>query len=98
VHISTAYANCHKEFSPECIVKPLHDPQVIIEMVKSKSNDAIEAEAAKLIHPWPNTYTFTKSLAEWILNEEAGELNACIFRPSIIGASAEEPVRVRHLS
>jgi hypothetical protein len=49
----------------------------------------------KLIHPWPNTYTFTKSLAEWLLHEEAKDLPCAIFRPSIIGASAEEPIRVR---
>ena len=42
----------------------------------------------------PNTYTFTKSLAEHIIQRDAADLPVAIFRPSIIGASLREPVPV----
>ena len=54
----------------------------------------LDALTPSLIKPWPNTYTFTKALAEWLLLQERGSLPCCIFRPSIIVASAEEPIKV----
>ena len=42
----------------------------------------------------PNTYTFTKSLAEHIIQRDAADLPVAIFRPSIIGASLREPFPV----
>lgn len=32
---------------------------------------------------WPNTYTFTKALAESLVKEECVDLPVGIFRPSI---------------
>ena len=51
----------------------------------------IEALTPPLIGKNPNTYTFTKSLAEYIITRDAKELPVAIFRPSIIGASLREP-------
>ncbi|ELU05462.1 hypothetical protein CAPTEDRAFT_119999, partial [Capitella teleta] len=93
VHISTAYVHCYDPFTPECIVKPKESPQVVLDLVKNETDQRLEELTPKLIHPWPNTYTYTKCLAEWMLQEEADDLPCCIFRPSIIGASAEEPYR-----
>ena len=42
----------------------------------------------------PNTYTFTKALAEHLLIREAGDLPLAIYRPSIVGAAYEEPFPV----
>ena len=54
----------------------------------------VNALTPYLIGTRPNTYTFTKSLAEHLLFQEASELPVAIFRPSIIGASLKEPVEV----
>lgn len=48
----------------------------------------------KMIKDRPNTYTYTKSIAEYLVYEARGELPVAIFRPSIVGASWEEPVPV----
>ena len=40
----------------------------------------------------PNTYTFTKAIAEQLINEERGELPIAIVRPSIVGGAIEEPM------
>ena len=57
--------------------------------------DAIQALTSKLIGSRPNTYTYTKALAEYLLVEESKGLPVAIVRPSIVGASWSEPVPVR---
>jgi len=42
---------------------------------------------------WPNTYTFTKSLAESLLATRGAGLPIAIVRPSIVETSLEEPFR-----
>ena len=58
------------------------------------SDDMVEAITPHLLGDHPNTYTFTKCLAEYVLAEQAQDLPVVIFRPSIIGASLREPVPV----
>jgi fatty acyl-CoA reductase len=38
----------------------------------------------KMIKDRPNTYTYTKSIAEYLVYEARGELPVAIFRPSIV--------------
>jgi long-chain acyl-CoA synthetase len=40
---------------------------------------------------WPNTYTFTKSLAESLIASRAADLPVAIVRPSIVETSTAEP-------
>jgi len=42
---------------------------------------------------WPNTYTFTKSLAESLLATRAGDLPVAVVRPSIVETSTAQPFR-----
>lgn len=48
----------------------------------------------RLIGDRPNTYTYTKALAECVVQQESGKLNIGIIRPSIVGASWQEPFPV----
>jgi len=50
---------------------------------------------ADIIRQYPNTYTFTKAIAERLLLDERGHVPAVIFRPSIVSASLKEPISVR---
>ncbi|KAL0196507.1 hypothetical protein M9458_010079, partial [Cirrhinus mrigala] len=45
----------------------------------------------RLIGDRPNTYTYTKALAECVVQQESSKLNIGIIRPSIVGASWQEP-------
>jgi len=49
---------------------------------------------ADILRQWPNTYTFTKAIAERLLLDERGHVPAVIFRPSIVTASLKEPISV----
>jgi alcohol-forming fatty acyl-CoA reductase len=51
----------------------------------------VTQQEKQLIGSYPNTYTYTKSMAERSLFKKRGNLNCVLFRPSIIAASLSEP-------
>lgn len=93
VHVSTAYANCDKREIDEHIypVGQL-DPEKLIEMANWLDQDTLQELKLKLLGPRPNTYTYTKALAEWLLVRSARDLPVVICRPSIVVASHREPL------
>ena len=93
IHVSTAYANCDRDFIDEVLYKPPVPPNQIIELVKWMDDDLVNAITPKLLGKRPNTYTYTKALAESLLVEECGGLPVAIVRPSIVTASWREPIR-----
>ena len=48
----------------------------------------------KMVGNRPNTYTYTKAIAEYLLQVDLGSLPVVIVRPSIVGATYQEPVKV----
>lgn len=56
--------------------------------------DVLNTLTPKMISNRPNTYTYTKAIAEYLLYQNKEELPVVIFRPSIVGASWNEPVPV----
>ena len=58
------------------------------------TDEQLEMIIPSLLQGRPNTYTFTKALAESLLQNEAKDLPVAIFRPSIVGAAYEEPLPV----
>lgn len=93
VHVSTAYSNCHilNETIMEKIYKPQVSPSQIFGAVKWISEDILRGITNRIISPHPNTYTFTKSIAEQLLSDEREQLPVAIFRPSVVTASFREP-------
>jgi fatty acyl-CoA reductase len=59
--------------------------------LKLNPQQVIEKEK-QIIGKYPNTYTFTKSLAERALKKRHGHVKLAIIRPSVVIGSAEEPV------
>ena len=56
---------------------------------QDKNSIALLEESILKIHP--NTYTFTKNLAEQIVFSDSKSFPTAIVRPRIIGASLEQP-------
>lgn len=92
LHVSTAYANCNEMKIEEKIYEPPLHPSKILEAADWMGTDIMNILTPKMIKDRPNTYTYTKSIAEYLVYEARGELPVAIFRPSIVGASWEEPV------
>ena len=82
IYVSTAFSNCDKEEIGE-VVYPL--PENISRNLYP--NDELPSEllkkvGEKLVKNHPNTYTISKAMAEWVVNEYADHIPTAIVRPS----------------
>ncbi|OQR75297.1 putative fatty acyl-CoA reductase [Tropilaelaps mercedesae] len=64
VHVSTCYANCDNETVEEKVYPQNYEPEQIMQIVEWLDDESLAAIQSKLLGSKPNTYTFTKSLAE----------------------------------
>ena len=91
-HVSTIYVNCNlNNGQVEEKIYPLDQIQVDFEtqiknMMKMPDKE-VHINEKNLISGFPNTYTFTKNLAERYIEKYHGDLKTVIFRPSIIAGS-----------
>eukprot|EP01129_Flabellula_baltica_P006309 TRINITY_DN234_c0_g1_i1.p1 TRINITY_DN234_c0_g1~~TRINITY_DN234_c0_g1_i1.p1 ORF type:complete len:464 (-),score=64.51 TRINITY_DN234_c0_g1_i1:37-1428(-) len=96
VHVSTAYVNSIR-FNLDQIkekVYPLDfDPYEMIDHIMNSSDEDLAKATNRIIGDHPNTYTFSKAIAEHIIMEEKGDLPLCIVRPSMITCSEEFPMK-----
>lgn len=91
LHVSTAYANCDRQFIAEEVYPSPVQPEKLIDTVKWMDNDVTELLTPKVLRKRPNTYTYTKAVAETLVVNECKDLPCTIIRPSIVGASWREP-------
>jgi len=70
------------------------DNDVLLVSSRWLDESIIQDITPKLLGDWPNTYTYTKALSEYLIQQEKGNLNIAIIRPSIVGASWHEPFPV----
>ncbi|CAK9304090.1 unnamed protein product [Gordionus sp. m RMFG-2023] len=92
VHVSTAYSNCHLKFIDEKIYPLSTHPSKILDLLDWFDDDILMKITPNLIKGRPNTYTYTKAMAEQLLLENSENLPIVIIRPSIVGASWQEPI------
>ncbi|XP_011635035.1 putative fatty acyl-CoA reductase CG5065 isoform X2 [Pogonomyrmex barbatus] len=92
VHISTAFCHVDQEELGERTYDSPNDPQDIMRLVQWLDEDAIDLISPKLLHPHPNTYTYSKRLAETLVANEFPKLPCVIARPSIVTPSLKEPM------
>ncbi|KAK9505236.1 hypothetical protein O3M35_009331 [Rhynocoris fuscipes] len=92
VHVSTAYCNCDREVINETVYPSPIDAHKIMTAVQVLDEEMLDMVTPQILSSRPNTYTFTKSLAEQIVYEQTGKLPIAIFRPSIVTAALKEPM------
>nr|XP_019555466.2 putative fatty acyl-CoA reductase CG5065 [Aedes albopictus] len=92
VHISTTYCNPEIFEVEERIYPAKMDWQKAIEIAEQLDPEVVETLSQKLTSFSPNTYTFTKGLAEQICYDYHQELPVVIFRPSIVTNAEKEPL------
>ncbi|XP_071651510.1 putative fatty acyl-CoA reductase CG5065 isoform X2 [Temnothorax longispinosus] len=92
IHVSTAYANCHVKHIEERFYSYPINHEDLITFTRNLHENIIEEKISRISSQWPNTYTFTKAIAEGLLRDESGNLPVGIFRPAIVLSSAEEPL------
>ncbi|XP_038214769.1 putative fatty acyl-CoA reductase CG5065 [Zerene cesonia] len=92
VYVSTAYSNTsmtrwHIEEKLYPSPKPMNEVYDLI-----KNNDPSERFSPEVLDGRPNTYSFTKALAENFVVENHGDMPTVIVRPAIVTAAVKEPV------
>uniref|UniRef100_A0A1I8NAX1 Fatty acyl-CoA reductase n=1 Tax=Musca domestica TaxID=7370 RepID=A0A1I8NAX1_MUSDO len=92
IHVSTTYAHPDRRTVEEKIYPPYADWRTTIKLAETYDDETLDLLFPKYGESHPNTYTFTKSLAEQIIREYRTKLPVAIFRPSIVISSIEEPV------
>ncbi|KAG5667603.1 hypothetical protein PVAND_015579 [Polypedilum vanderplanki] len=91
VHVSTAYTKWYDFDVKEIFHKPNNDPNEVIEMCKTLSDEEINKRTKSLLGKHVNTYTYSKSLAEYLVSVEGKGLPIAIIRPSAVLSSVKEP-------
>ena len=91
VHVSTAYANCDLRHISEEVYNPPVKAEKLIEACDWMNDEVVDLITPKVIQNKPNTYTYTKQIAESVVMQECKDMPCSIVRPSIIGASWREP-------
>ncbi|XP_030764320.1 putative fatty acyl-CoA reductase CG5065 [Sitophilus oryzae] len=91
IHVSTAFSNAEKRTIEEQVYVPSFDAETIINLIENLPDELIEAISDKLVGKHPNTYTFTKALAEQLVLHYSAKIPTAIVRPSIITAAWKEP-------
>ncbi|XP_054282498.1 fatty acyl-CoA reductase wat-like [Macrosteles quadrilineatus] len=93
VHVSTAFANCNHLHIEERFYDMPTSYEDLSQLLKTKDEAELEALTPSLLADWPNTYTFTKAMAEQVVNKEGRGLPITVFRPAVVISSYKEPVR-----
>ncbi|XP_063898641.1 fatty acyl-CoA reductase wat [Helicoverpa armigera] len=94
-HVSTAFAHAtasrietdvEEKFYPSPVA-----PDIFLNMIESMDVDRINDITPALVKDWPNTYTFTKAIAEELVRSYGGELPVCVVKPPVVCSSYLEP-------
>ncbi|XP_043603765.1 fatty acyl-CoA reductase 1-like [Bombus pyrosoma] len=91
VHVSTAFSNANLYEIEEKVYTTSLKPSEVIDMCDKLDKTSINETEKMILKTYPNTYTFSKNLAEQIVASKCKDLPVGIVRPSIIGASLEGP-------
>lgn len=94
IHTSTAFCNIEHEVMEEKVYDFEHRPEDLIRCAEWMSEESMAVAQKNILGVHPNTYTYTKRLAEILVRDEynKGKLPVCIVRPSIVTPSYAEPL------
>lgn len=95
IHISTAYTNCTQSGVVQEVLYPCSfDIPAMLATISRLSNRELQKVTVDgLIGDWPNTYTFTKFIAEHMIAKrcKGARYATAIVRPTIIAGAWLEP-------
>ncbi|XP_055610967.1 fatty acyl-CoA reductase wat-like [Uranotaenia lowii] len=92
LYISTAYSNCIQEEIFERYYDVHIQPTELVKIADTLQEEDMDTLSRKIIHPWPNTYTFAKATAENVFREYCNRLPIVLIRPSIVIATVDDPI------
>ncbi|KAJ0183923.1 hypothetical protein K1T71_000346 [Dendrolimus kikuchii] len=92
VHLSTAFCYPDYEILEERLHAPPVKPENVMKLIEWLDDKQLALLTPSLLGPHPNCYTFSKRLAESIVEQAYEELPVVIARPSIVCPALTDPV------
>ncbi|KQS63159.1 putative fatty acyl-CoA reductase CG5065 isoform X2 [Drosophila erecta] len=92
IHLSTAFCNCDQEVMYEKVYEFPHKPEDLMRLAEWMDVKTLDAITPDLLKPHPNTYTYSKRLAELLVRDHYESMPVIIARPSIVSPAAYEPL------
>ncbi|KAG7307567.1 hypothetical protein JYU34_007785 [Plutella xylostella] len=92
IHLSTAFCYPDYERMAERVHDPPENPHDVLQAASWLSEQQLTLLAPSIMKKHPNSYTYSKRLAEALVREAYPELPACVVRPSIVTPSFKEPM------
>ncbi|KAK9879058.1 hypothetical protein WA026_003873 [Henosepilachna vigintioctopunctata] len=92
LYISTAYSHCPRSEIGEEFYDPPIEPDDLLKLVEMLDEKKLKEITPILLDEWPNTYSFTKAVAENLIKQESENLPLAIVRPSIVIGAVKEPI------
>ncbi|XP_017083272.1 fatty acyl-CoA reductase wat [Drosophila eugracilis] len=92
VHVSTAFAHCNLRHIQEKFYSGTMSGENAFKLSECLDEHTLNTLTPTIIKGYPNTYTFTKVLAENVVQQSAQNLPVTIFRPGIVITTYREPV------
>ncbi|CAO1326836.1 unnamed protein product [Diamesa serratosioi] len=92
MYVSTAYSNCQVRNIDEMFYDFPTSVEKIEKTLCELNDEAINAITPKILENWPNTYSFTKAMAEDLVRKNKGNLPIGVFRPAVVTSTSKEPV------
>lgn len=84
IHVSTTYSNVYIHELEERIYAPVADWKKTIEVCETLDDDLLDIMTQHYISFMPNTYVFSKNLAEHVSDHYKKQLPVVLFRPSVV--------------
>jgi len=97
VYVSTAFTACYTKRLEERLYPPTADPYEVLRLMKECDTDTFNGEVFnRLKGGHPNSYTFTKSLSEWIVKDfsKLHNIPTAIAKPAIVMSPLKEPIEL----
>lgn len=92
VYISTAFCNSDFKLLEEKIYPEHGDWRMALKLAQSVDDQTLNTLTTKYTDFLPNTYLYTKGLAENMCNEYKEQLPIVIYRPAIVTGAEVEPL------
>ncbi|KAF2902454.1 hypothetical protein ILUMI_03730, partial [Ignelater luminosus] len=90
--VSTAYCHLRERILYEKAYPPPSDPQLLIKIVEWLDEELLLRVTKKILGDYPNSYAFSKALAESLVVDEMNNLPVIILRPSVVIPIWREPL------
>lgn len=91
MHVSTTYSNVYLSTVNEEIYPPIADWKKTVEICEKYDGDTLNFITQHYTNFMPNTYVFSKNLAEHVTEDYKDILPVILFRPSIVMSACDEP-------